>query len=334
MLRPFISSRTLHGLDAGLAQSAGRAAARRALAECDLPAEALDNPRLYISQLDELLFLNRIAGMAGTDNLLFALGPYASVRNYGPFGDYVTSAPTFGAALRMTCELMAYHASLDRISLGQTGQGFRFTYHAAVRNAPGYSHYATLALAVVLSIATPYIGNRHRRMVALNFPKPRETAGYEAFFGCDVRFDQPELRLVFDPEAEFARRIVPATGDLTLADVARDAFGSAPQTLVETVRALVRASLADDPGIERVAHQLDMSARTLRRRLEDQGTSFRDLARAVRVDMAQELILFSGLDLTEISQRVGYSHVSHLGRAFRQVTGMTPSTARAAQTGR
>lgn len=329
MLRPFISSRTLHGLDAGLAQSVGPAAARRALMDSDLPAEALDNPRLYISQLDELQFLNRIAGMAGTDNLLFDLGPYASVGNYGPFGDYVTSAPTFGAALRLTRDLMSYHASLDRISFGQTGQGFRFTYHAAVRNAPGYPHYATLALAVVLSVAAPYIGKRHRRRVALNFPKPRETAGYQAFFGCDVLFDQPELRLVFDPEAEFARRTNPAAGDLTLADVARDAFGSAPLTLVETVQALVRAHLADDPGIDRIAHQLDMSVRTLRRRLADHGASFRDLVRAVRVDMAQELILFSGLDLTEISQRVGYSHGSHLVRAFRQATGLTPSEARA-----
>ncbi len=75
MLRPFISSRTLHGLDAGLAQCVGPAAARRALVGSDLPADALDNPRLYISQLDELLFLNRIAGIAGTDNLLSPSGP-------------------------------------------------------------------------------------------------------------------------------------------------------------------------------------------------------------------------------------------------------------------
>lgn len=329
MLNPFISSRTLHGLDAGLTQCVGPAAARRALAECDLPTEALDNPRFYVCQLKVMRYLDRISQLSGDDNALFALGPFASVGSYGLFGDYVTSATTFGEALRLTRDLMQYHVSLDRLSMGQTCEGFRVTYHAAIRNAESYWHYAPLALGVVLSIAAPYIGNRYRRAVLLNLPKPRKVAPYEVYFGCDVLFDQPELVLLLEPEAEYARRPRPLTSAVTLADVARDAFGSAPQTLVDTVRALVRANLTDDPGIDRIAQQLDMSTRTLRRRIEEQGTSFRDLARVVRVEMAQDLILGSGLDLAEISQRVGYSHSSHLGRAFRQVTGMTPSEARA-----
>ena len=330
LAKPFISTRALHGLEHGLRLQIGPASLRKLLDSVDLPAGALETPRAYVPQAHAIAFLGAVAGHVGFSNALFALGNYASVKSYGLFGEFVTEAKTFGAAIGATRDLMAFHVSHDRLCLRHEDNDFRVDYHAALQNIRQYEHYAPLALAVVLSIAEPYFGRRYRRSVTLNLPKPKNTADFEDFFGCDVRFDQPELSVVFDRAAATATRPFQAARVVTLGDVARDAFGAAPRRLVPAVEALVRANIDGATNIDDIARRLDMSERTLRRRLDDSGTHYRELVRRTRVDFARELLTQTDLDVTEISQRVGYSHPSHLGRAFRELTGISPAGLRRA----
>ncbi len=46
---------------------------------------------------------------------------------------------------------------------------------------------------------------------------------------------------------------------------------------------------------------------------------------AYKIKIAQDLIAYSGLNLTEISWKLNYSSVAHLSTQFKKVTGVTPS---------
>jgi AraC-like DNA-binding protein len=86
------------------------------------------------------------------------------------------------------------------------------------------------------------------------------------------------------------------------------------------------------PDMELIANELNLSSRTLRRRLEDQGSSFRQLQEEVRQALAEELLAIASLSQEEIAERLGYSEVSNFLHAFKRWKGQTPGQYRQAMT--
>ena len=76
---------------------------------------------------------------------------------------------------------------------------------------------------------------------------------------------------------------------------------------------------------------LNISTRTLQRRLRENGQSFGQLTESVRQELAMKYILNPGISLGEISYLLGFSEPSSFSRAFRRWTGETPRKMR--QTG-
>lgn len=90
--------------------------------------------------------------------------------------------------------------------------------------------------------------------------------------------------------------------------------------------------LQDDryPGLETVAERLNVSTRTLRRRLQDQGLRFMDLLHAARRRDALSLLARPALEVAQVAQMLGYADPANFTRAFRQWTGLTPRAWRVA----
>lgn len=90
----------------------------------------------------------------------------------------------------------------------------------------------------------------------------------------------------------------------------------------------LRDRLLATPGrladMEQLAGERAISSRTLRRRLNDEGTCFRLLQDEVRQALAEELLASGGLTQAEIAERLGYSEVSNFLHAFKRWKGLTP----------
>ncbi len=72
-----------------------------------------------------------------------------------------------------------------------------------------------------------------------------------------------------------------------------------------------------------VAARLNVGLRTLRRRLADEGTSFRALSQETWGLLAEEL-LATGLTVEQVADRLGYASASSFSRAFKTWTGQRP----------
>ncbi|MFI1918126.1 AraC family transcriptional regulator ligand-binding domain-containing protein [Nocardia sp. NPDC020380] len=72
-----------------------------------------------------------------------------------------------------------------------------------------------------------------------------------------------------------------------------------------------------------VAADLGLSVRTLRRRLADEGTTFRELSTETMGLLAEELLV-AGLTVEHVADRLGYASVSAFGAAFRGWKGQSP----------
>ncbi|WBU62115.1 AraC family transcriptional regulator [Paracoccus albus] len=79
-------------------------------------------------------------------------------------------------------------------------------------------------------------------------------------------------------------------------------------------------------SLETVAGQLGLTARTLSRRLADEGVRFSALQDEVMVGRAKLYIRHSDLSLSQISDILGYSEPGAFTRAFKRVTGVSPKS--------
>ncbi len=79
---------------------------------------------------------------------------------------------------------------------------------------------------------------------------------------------------------------------------------------------------------EKVAETLNMSVRSLQRRLKEVGSTFRTLLEAVRKDLASTYVRDPGIELVEIAFLLGFSDQSAFSRAFKRWAGKSPSEAR------
>ena len=78
-----------------------------------------------------------------------------------------------------------------------------------------------------------------------------------------------------------------------------------------------------------VADALHMSLRTLQRRLNNEGTSYRGLLDETRRELAAHYMAESHRPINEITYLLGFSEPSNFSRAFRRWTGKSPSAYRA-----
>ena len=84
-------------------------------------------------------------------------------------------------------------------------------------------------------------------------------------------------------------------------------------------------------SLEDVAHALSMSPRSLRRKLEGEGTSFRALIEEERRQLALQLLEGSTMKLDELALHLGYTDTASFTRAVRRWTGQSPGQYRRAR---
>lgn len=78
-------------------------------------------------------------------------------------------------------------------------------------------------------------------------------------------------------------------------------------------------------NLDQVADALNMSVRTLTRRLQDECSSFRDIQSEVRLEIAKFQLLSTRLPIKAICANAGFTNMSAFSRAFRRYTQLSPS---------
>lgn len=79
------------------------------------------------------------------------------------------------------------------------------------------------------------------------------------------------------------------------------------------------------PDLDELARLLNTSERTLKRRLHQEGTSFRAISNAARRAKAEQLIAEGSMTMTEVAAELGFSDLSSFSQAFKRWTGTAPT---------
>ncbi len=179
-------------------------------------------------------------------------------------------------------------------------------------------------------LAQPFAFSR----IQLHYSAPRHHRSYVQHCGCEVEFDSPESGL-WIPRQLMTRPLAlanPVTEGQVAALCERE-FTRLRQMQEGDISALVRGELARSdaalPNLEQLAGRLAMSPRTLRRRLQEAGTSFRQILQDYQLDIALQGLARERRPMAAIAQQCGFGDVAGFREAFKRWTGMTPREYRA-----
>lgn len=165
------------------------------------------------------------------------------------------------------------------------------------------------------------------RLRAVRFTHPGEaTDAYADVFGAPVTFgaarDEIEMATAqLDLPLASHDPIVSAALEVKAAELT--AAGTGRSVFVERVRRAIAANLAGSPSPVAIAKALGISARTLRRHLEQEGLSLRAALDDVRRERA-ETLLAGGASVKETAFALGFSEPSAFSRAYKRWTGVAP----------
>jgi len=73
-----------------------------------------------------------------------------------------------------------------------------------------------------------------------------------------------------------------------------------------------------------MSRKIGMSSRTLRRRLEEKGTTYRALLEEVRRKQVEDLVARTALTVEQIADSLGYAETASFTHAFKRWTGRSP----------
>jgi AraC-like DNA-binding protein len=176
--------------------------------------------------------------------------------------------------------------------------------------------------------------DRKWRPVEIRFkhPAPPGRQALVRLFGAPVLFSQLENSIVMrNADADTAVRVEDPDTIAVIEHHLRDQCREASYTGAwhDQVEALISIYIGTRaPAITTVAAALQISPRSLQRKLADEGYSFRELVGAVRQRRAESLLRESSLSQEAIATSLGYADAAAFWRAFRKLAGKTPGAVR------
>lgn len=153
----------------------------------------------------------------------------------------------------------------------------------------------------------------------------------QQFVGGELAFMQRADRMVIGPDAACR---VPASKDaVVMREVAlileSRLMQHQPSDVCATVEQILRQQLAQPPTLIQLAYMLNTSERTLRRKLDEQHTTYQRLLDKVRREQALMLLQNEGAPLSFVTAALGFSDVRALRRAMKRWTGSAPAASSA-----
>jgi AraC-like DNA-binding protein len=158
---------------------------------------------------------------------------------------------------------------------------------------------------------------------------PRRLDAHEGFFRCPIVFDANDDGFAFP--ADVLSRVPHAANPRLNAYLEQQAerllgeLADEPDLIARAERAIASSLSSGTPPASSIAKSLGVSDRTLRRHLEEKGTSFRALVSGVRRKRAEELLRGGRQSVGEIAFLLGFAGIDVFSRAFRRWSGASPT---------
>lgn len=290
----------------------------------------LDTQVSYQDQ--ERLFVNAL-GLAKAPGLGLSVGSHLHLSAHGPLGIAAFSSPDLRQALEVFIRYTSTRAQFVDISSCQTAQ--HLCLHVTPTLPLGKLEcflMESVMSAIYVAITFFTADKAFDGYVGFSYPVPPYAALYEEAFHIPVNFDCKHNLVAVPLDILDTPSPVPdkqmhesalAQCESLLASLKQNR-----STLSDKVREILQNNPGKLWGQAIMADQLNMSSRTLIRKLAEEGEKYQDIQDTVVFNLAKQYLKNPSLSVDAIAQLLGYSDASSFRRGFKRYWGQTPAAYR------
>lgn len=254
------------------------------------------------------------------------LGEEISPTILGMIGYLMQSSQTLHEAIIMLCKYNELYSTMFKYTTENSESCVYFNFEAALLWQERYPESARqsveISMAGVLKLFQILSGKKVSPIkVQLAYPS-RERTEYERIFQSVIEFNSDRNSLTFR-KADMLLRIT--SYDKSLFAFFDDALEQKQKSLrfEERFSDRVKQMIIRDfkgriPAIEIAASNLNMTVRSLQRKLKVEETSYRSLAANLKKDLAKTILSRPEFRISEVANMLGYSDSSAFRKAFKK----------------
>jgi AraC-like DNA-binding protein len=303
-----------------------------------LTAQQAFDPNTRVSYRQAAQVIRRAVRAHPRSDLGLAVGSRESLVSFGVLGFAMLSCRTLADALQIGMEHHQISGSLMDPAFEVEGDELQVSARERFADVEILPFLCEELFASTLMLMRSLVGPEFRpRRFEVSYAAPAYAERYRQLFGCPLRFGADSNRVIVD--ARWLAYPLKTHNPITLAHalrLCREQTGATrgDDDVVSSVAQWLRGRLHEGPDMALAARELNLSERTLRRRLSERGVSFRTLCDRVREETATALLRDGDDSIAGIAAQLGFSDAREFRRAFRRWTGRRPSDLRSDQRSR
>lgn len=288
----------------------------------------LDNPDIFITPEQELAVMRKIITLVPDPKIGLLIGEQYHVGVQGKLGPAAIFSDTGLEAITMFFKYIALTLTYFQYELTVKDKLAFITARELIdlkdlRVFACEREFVSIYRIVNDIIKAPAPLNEIR----FAYPKPAYAAYYEEVFHCPVRFNAREHMIIFD--SKFLSVPLPMSNPIAKQTYEQECKQlcqrlKIKETMTDQVRQEILFKEESFPSFTQLSRHLNISPRTLRRRLTDERTSYKSLVEDIRKKKAVDLLQTKSYPVEKIATELGYSDLSNFYRAFKRWTGHNP----------
>lgn len=277
--------------------------------------------------------IERAMEATGDPCLGLHMGEGLSLAASGLIGQITQTSATVKQALEYCCEFANLGCSELPMRMVKSGKYYKVYLQEndlwAQQSPRGYRNTAEGILVFTLREFQTLTRKQHHP-AAVHFPWSAGVAleEYRRIFQAPLLFEQGEIALILH-QAQVEQPIMTADFELLRILVAHAEQKSARLAqeagFVNKVRqSMIQLVQPEFPTVEQVARHLNLSTRTLQRRLRTEGYTYQKLHNELRQEFAISYLKRPDLSISEVAYLLDYAETSAFSRAFKRWQGLAP----------
>lgn len=294
-----------------------------------IPVDQLTSPSYLVEFTQYQTVVKNLIRLTGNQAIGFDIGRASELTDLGIVGHAMMSAKTARQALELwigfSNSLVGMMSSLRLDEEPRGGWSLTITDKLPMGFTYNFAVEEILMIATRLGEALtkePFMPTS----LELSYPAPSHHDLYEKYLGCRPHFNNRRSRVVFSaPQLDVRVRGYDEEFNAICLQhckqIMRQITSDSP--VASRVRSLLLAKAHGIPHVDELAAELNMSSRTLRRHLQEEGMTYKGLVHTLRLDLAQQYLKISRLTVKETAFLLGFKDVNAFRRAFKVWTGHT-----------
>jgi len=281
--------------------------------------------------MEDFLHILRMGDrLLGDGQLGFMLGRQMHVLAMGPVGVAIASAPNLREGLQVLESFARLHATYVDIGARSTLKGMTVTI--LYQHDTGYLEQFHTETAMLL--LQQYIETLTGEPISdadfrLAIQEPENKAAYTSTLHGRVNFGAAANEVAIphrwlDLPSPYFHAELWRQAQMTLSHCLKEQSESEDMPYKQHIAGLLRASEPPLPDLGDVAFDLNVSQRTLNRRLQAENTSFRQLKSQALARWAKQYLRETEYSVEAIAEELGYKDTANFRRAFRKIEGCSP----------